>query len=447
MLLSLKGKFLLLLLAVAAVSLSSSLFLSRLIIRDFQSYHEGEMEDRVYWVTADLEGTFEQHGGWPRDLLAKDTARALLLGLEIRVRDAGGALVMDSDQALALLPPLTRERVLAVSGPATKGGAYLPYPLFLKGEQVGQLEVRFLDRGKERFFISRANRFLALAALVLGLLAATLGIIAARRLARPITALATAAEAISRGELEQKIPVGGNDELGLLARSFNQMAHSLKLQNALRKKLHANAAHELRTPLAAMRAEVEGMLDGLVPAGREQLQSLNEEIGRLTRIVEGMEDLIQAEASPLNIRKSRILPSQLLQGITERYSPRFREKGVELAVRADKKLAALADPDRLSQIMINLLNNALKATAPGGSVTVAAAAAPDGTLISVADTGRGIAPDDLPHIFERFYRGNEGGLGLGLAIVRELVDAHGGRVEVRSEPGRGSTFTVFLPSS
>lgn len=439
-------KFAALLLLVAAVSLSSALILRTFIVREFTGYLEGEMEDRVYWVTADLEGAYERNGGWRAETLAEDAVWALLLGMETRVIDAGGSVVMDTARALETLPPLSRERVQAVSAleKAGRSADCVLYPLFLAGKEIGRLDVRFLPLGKEDLFIRRSNLFLLASSLLIGGLVVVLSIIFARRLTAPIRTLAEAAEAIGRGNLKTRVEARGSDELASLSRTFNRMAHTLELQESLRKKLCANAAHELRTPLAAMRGELEGMMDGLIPSGQDQLKSLHDETGRLTNVIAAMEELIQAEASVLSLNKQEIRLRPFLARIVERYGVLFREKGVELRLACEDQITAVADPERLSQILVNLLGNALKATEPGGSVSVRSCPTGSGAAIAVEDTGCGIGPEELPFIFERFYRGERGGLGLGLAIVRELVEAHGGRIDVQSEPGKGSVFTVVL---
>jgi two-component system sensor histidine kinase BaeS len=256
-----------------------------------------------------------------------------------------------------------------------------------------------------------------------------------------------AATAIGEGNRGARVAVRGDDELAKLSRVFNRMAETLERQEALRRRLCANMTHELRTPLAAMRGELEGIADGLIPASREQLQSLLEEIERLARFVASMEELVEAEAATVGLHKVRFPLGPYLEELRARHAVLYKQKAVELSIAAGGKLEVFADPDRLGQILRNLLGNALSATEAGGRVSIAAEASAEGVKISVADTGRGIDPEELPLIFERFYHGRQGGLGLGLAIVRELVEAHGGRIDVASVPGSGSTFTVTLPDS
>jgi two-component system sensor histidine kinase BaeS len=448
MLKSLWLKFLVLLIVVVAVGLSATLLLRELMVRDFRDYLEGEREDRAHWVIASIESAYEKKGGWDRGEMIDSTIWAFMLGMDLRLLDSEGAVLMDMEMALGSLPPLVQKRVLVLAErwDMGAGGGRVPYALFLRGERIGSLEVRFLPPRKEAVFIRRSNRFLVVSLIALGGVALVLSVVFSRRLTRPIKQLTSAASQISEGDLTSRVRPPGRDELGELSKAFNRMAEALAVQESLRKKLTANVAHELRTPISAVRGELEGMIDGLIPANRENLQSLYDEIGRLRNILNGIEDLSQVEASAMSLVKRELELRPFLAAIVERYSGIFRDKGVSLSLQCDEAMKIDADPDRLSQVMVNLLTNALKATPSGGSVRVEARASDEGVKIDVSDTGSGIKKDELPFVFERFYRASEGGLGIGLTIVKELVEAHGGTVAVQSEPGVGSTFTVSLPS-
>lgn len=439
-------KFLILLLAVSLIALSAALFLRELMIKDFREYLEGEMEDRVYWVMADLEGTYEKYSGWIENVISEDTIWALMLGLEIKIRDMNGMVVMDTEKAINTLSPLVKRRVMTLSElRAERDDRFFPYPLFLGGKEIGRLEVRFLRPRKENIFIERSNRLLLISLFALGGLAIFLSIVFSRKLTNPIKKLASAAKAISEGNLKSRVKISGSDEISRLSETFNRMSQSLEIQESLRKKLISNITHELRTPISAIRGELEGMMDGLIPTDKEQLQSLYEETGRLKNILEGIEELTQVEASALTLKKQAIEFKPYLKNIIERFSKPFHDKGVAIELQCDDELMIDADPDRLSQIVINLLSNALKATEKGGNVFIKAAKRKSEMVIEVIDNGCGIKQEDLPFIFERFYKASEGGLGLGLTIVKELVEAHEGRIEARSEYGKGSTFTVYIP--
>ncbi len=444
---SLWKKFFLLLVAVCMVALSAAFFLREFMVSDFREYMAGEMEDRAYWVTAALESTYERYSGWERQAVIEDAVWALMLGFEIRLYDEKGALVTDTRASVGTLSPLVKKRIMAIAQQRTAGenSRFLPYALFLGGKEIGRLDVRFLHPKKSGVFVSRSNRFLLISLLALGGFAIVLSIIFSRRLTNPIEGLTDAVSAVGAGDLKKRVALSGKDEIGRLSEAFNRMAHDLEIQESLRRRLTSHIAHELRTPISAIRGEIEGMIDGLIPADKEHLQSFYAEIGRLRRIIEGIEELSQAEASGLTLRKQALAVRPFLANIVERYRTIFGGKGVSLELAADEATMITADPDRLSQIVINLLGNALKATDKGGRVVISASPAAGGTTVEVADNGCGIKDEDLPFVFERFYRALPGGLGLGLTIVKELVTAHGGTVSVRGEAGKGTTFSLFFP--
>lgn len=454
MLKSLWVKFLILLLCVSIVSLSAAFILRELIIKDFSEYLEGERLDRIYRMMAVLEGSYEQYSGWNLTALKENTIWALLLGYEIKIYDMNNNEIMSAKCALESLTPLMKRRIKAISAFSEMADMqekenFSVYPLFLGGEHIGNLEVRaFLPREKylkETIFIERTNRFLIGSLFVLGGMSFIVSLIFSHRLIIPIKRLTSAAHDISEGNIKSRVIVSGNDELSNLSITFNKMAKSLEIQQELRKKLTSNIAHELRTPLTSMQGELEGMIDGLILVDKERLLSLHEETKRLKNIIEGIEELARAEASILDLKKQRFNLKQFLTGIIERFKKIFMDKGVELVLECDASLTINANPDKFSQIVINLLSNSLRATEKGGVVKVHAGRNESEIFLKVFDTGKGIKQEDLPFIFERFYKASEGGLGLGLTITKELVEAHGGRIEVQSEYGKGAIFTVYMP--
>ncbi len=444
---SLWGKFFILLLAVSAVALSAALIVRELMTRDFRDYLEGEQENRVYWLTADAERTYEKYGGWNRDAIHEDAVWALMLGFQMRIIDADGQVVADTVSALASLSPRMKGRGLpAIPATSPAPTTYVPYPLFLAGSQIGTLEVHRVEPPEGTTFVRRSNRFLLLSVMAMGAVALLLSLVASRMLTRPLQELAAAAASISRGDLRSRARIEERDEIGSLAETFNRMAQALERLEELRKKLLTNLAHELRTPLSAIRGELEGMMDGLIPTGRDELKSLHDETGRLRRMLDGIEDLAHAQASVVTLAVEPLGLRPLLEHIIERAARAMEEKQVTLELECAVDLMVDADPDKLTQIVSNVIDNALKAVKSGGTVTVRASARDHDVALAVEDDGVGIAGTDLPYIFERFYRRSEGGLGVGLAIAKELAEAHGGRIEVRSELGQGSVFTMHFPS-
>ncbi len=441
-------KFLVLLIAVAVISLSSSFFLRNLMVGDFGEYLEGEMEDRVSWVTASLESSYEKHAGWHDQTLTDNIVWALMTGLELRLHDSHGSLVTDSEKALNSLSPLSRKRLNVIMDRriVDKGTSFVPYELFLAGKRIGRLEVKFLQPHREILFIQRSNRFLLISILALGSIAIVLSFLFSRRMTRPINELTSAAASIEEGNLKSRVRIIPDDEIGRLSLAFNRMAQALDTHESLRKKLTSNIAHELRTPISAIRGELEGMLDGLIVPEKQNIQSLYDETGRLIKILEGIEELSRAEASTLTLSKQEIVLRPFIKNIADRFGKLFRDKGTAFELLCDDALSVSADPDKLSQIIINLLSNALRATGANGRIWITCHKKNASVLIETGDTGTGISPDDLPFIFERFYRSSGGGLGIGLTIVRELVEAHDGKISVQSKQGTGTVFTVTLPA-
>lgn len=440
-------KFLILLLIVGGVALSGTFFLRHLMINDFQAYLEGEAEDRVYGILAGLEAAYERQSGWDTESQVRDALWALTMGFEIRLIDEQGNRVIDQEEMTRRASPLIIARLKSIfQFDTTKAGEYTPYPLFLGRNQIGTLEVRQLRPAKVMLFVRRSDSFLGWSMAIVGAVAILLSLLFSRRLTKPIKDLADAASDISQGNLQRQVKTARQDEVGNLAEAFNRMAKTLEIQESLRRKLIADVAHELRTPLGVMRGELEGMIDGLILNDPANLQSLYDETGRLKKIVDGIEDLNRAEASRLSLELQPVNLDSFLGSIINRVQSLFEEKGIALDLHCQGDASVYADPERLSQIILNLLSNALKATDEGGRVSVSVRAAGNGWSLAVEDTGRGIRQEDLPHVFERFYHGPGGGLGIGLTIVRELVEAHGGRIEVKSEFGKGSSFTFFLPA-
>ncbi|MEO3816067.1 ATP-binding protein [Plantactinospora sp. B24E8] len=297
--------------------------------------------------------------------------------------------------------------------------------------------------------------------LVIGpLLAAAAGVAAvtiivtallSHRVLRPIGTLTAASQRLGRGDLTSRVPVDGNDELATLARSFNRMADSLQRGEERQRRLVADVAHELRTPLANLRGYLEALSDGVIDPDPELFASLHEEAVLQQRIVDDLQDLALAEAGSLAYHRTVVDLAELLETCRTAHRAGADAAGVTLTVSAGPLPPVYVDPDRMRQVLGNLVTNALRATGRGGTITLGAEHSGDSAVLRVADTGSGIAPEALPHVFDRFWRADSargrktGGSGLGLAIVRQIVTDHGGVIRVASELGVGTTFTITLP--
>jgi signal transduction histidine kinase len=284
---------------------------------------------------------------------------------------------------------------------------------------------------------------------------AVAGAVLARRLARSVMPFAAAAEDVAAGRYPVHVPAPSlGRELDDVAAAFNDMAERLQRTEDMRRRLVADLAHELRTPVATLAAYLEGLQDGVTTLDADTRTVLQTEVSRLARLAEDASALSRAEEGRITLVRERVDPAELVSSAAKAAAERFTRTGVDLRTDLPAGLPALwADPDRLGQVLGNVLDNALRHSRPGGVVVVAGRAGQDDTIVlTVTDTGTGIAAADLPHVFERFYRAGTardratGGLGIGLTITRALVESHGGRITAASDgPGRGATFTIVLP--
>lgn len=274
-----------------------------------------------------------------------------------------------------------------------------------------------------------------------------------RRIIRPIQAMQKASGRIASGHYDERVPVNGDDELSELARSFNQMAHTLAQTEERRRQLIGDVAHELRTPLSSLKSVTEGLLDGVLPAEPHTFLDMQRELGRLQRLVQDLEELSKAESGQVPLELDVINPVEFVQRAIERLNTQFEDKNIQLIRELPSDLPSITvDPARMTQVMLNLLGNALQYTPEGGRVTIRAWSEEKHVHITVHDTGIGIAPAHLSHLFERFYRVDKsrsrigGGSGIGLTISKHLVEAQKGSLAAASPgPGLGSTFTLTLP--
>lgn len=379
-----------------------------------------------------------------------------LFNTRIVVTNANGIVVADSEgtllgqrfsggpdwqQTLITDPPLPRANLTRTTPPP---GAILYGTVYLEAPAA------VVERDA---FLANLQRALVLGAIV-GLLAAlAISAFLARRIGQPIEQVMTAAHRMGEGDLSQRVPVTGSDEIADLARSFNAMAEKLAISQNLRRQLVADIAHELRTPLANIRGYLEAIDDGVVEPDEATLQTLREEAAQLNHLIDDLQELAQAEAGALRLDRQASDVAELIERVLAATRARAAERGVALQQTLAPDLPPVAiDRQRIAQALANLVNNALTHTPPGGRVTISAARVDERFVaVTVDDSGAGIDAEDLPHIFERFYRADRsraratGGSGLGLTISRQLIEAHGGTIVASSTPDRGSRFTFTLP--
>ena len=328
-------------------------------------------------------------------------------------------------------------------------------PIMVDEKQVGTVLVA-ATLGKlsalQDMFIKQVNLVMLLAAVGCVVAVLIYGTLQARKIVAPVRALSEASRKVAEGDYSQQIPVTSRDELGEMAAAFNTMASDLERQRELRYRATADMAHELRTPLSVLQVELESLEDGINEPTAEVIGNLKQEVFHLTRLVENLRMLAAADAGELMMDLQPLEIKGLVEVVVNRLREAAREKGIALLINPDgEDLLVAGDDQRLAQVLLNLLSNALHFTPSGGEVSISVEQVENRVHVSVSDNGIGIAAEDLPHVFERLYRSDRarqrenGSSGLGLAIARSLVEAHGGHIWVESKEGEGSMFTFSLP--
>jgi signal transduction histidine kinase len=341
------------------------------------------------------------------------------------------------------------------AGPSTTVGA-VPAGLAAAGpvDVIGPAAL-VPPRDSQELFLGAVTRTFLLAVGGALLIAVALSVELSRRILRPVQDLTGAARKLELGDLGQRVAVRRGDEIGQLAHAFNAMASALQQQEAWRREMISDVAHELRTPLANIRGYLEGIRDEVIAPEPATIRSLHEEALLLGRLVDDLQELSLAEAGQLRLARQPLQVAEVVAQVIQAMAPMAQAHRVTLAAAIAPDLPPVqADPERVGQVLRNLLNNAIAYSQAGGQVRVVAEGSSDrpGVTVYVQDTGPGIAPEHLPRVFDRFYRTDEsrarasGGAGLGLAIAKAVVELHGGRIWVESEPGRGATFSFSLPA-
>ncbi len=331
-------------------------------------------------------------------------------------------------------------------------------PVKVDGRTVGWIlfgqapvQARNLPGSPELDFLHRMQQALVWGALGATVFALLIGIFLARTISRPVRELTGATKRVAAGELGVQVPVRTQDELGELANSFNQMSADLAQSNQARRQMTADVAHDLRTPLSVILGYTEALRDGKLQGTPQMYGVMHSEARHLSHLIDDLRFLSLADAGELPLQRRDVAPLDLLNRTAAAHQAAAEQKQIDLQVQVAPNLPDLhVDPERMAQVLGNLISNALRHTPAGGSVVLAAKRGTEGILLQVRDTGSGIAAADLPYIFHRFYRGDRsrqqnGESGLGLAIAKSIVEAHGGTITAESTPGVGTTFTITLP--
>lgn len=403
-------------------------------------------------LVTDLVNYYEDAGNW-------DGIGAIL------VRTREGHYGPGMTRRLAPVALLNEDRTVVYGGLRYQAGETVSerpgsrdVPIEVNDEVVGYLLFDvFRDNdpnppeSPESRFLANVNRAILLGALGAVALALLLGALLARTISRPVRELTEATQIVAGGKLGHQVPVRTQDELGGLASSFNKMSADLAQSNQTRRQMTADIAHDLRTPLSVLMGYTESLSDGKLPGSPEVYRVMHKEAQHLSHLIDDLRTLSLADSGELPLTRRAVAPFDLLNRIAEAYQVQAQQQQLNLAVQVPADLPLIEiDPDRMVQVLGNLVNNAFRFTPAGGDITLTAVAARTQVKLQVQDTGSGIEAGDIPHIFSRFYRGEKsrphnGESGLGLAIARSIVEAHGGQITADSTPGAGTTFTITLP--
>jgi two-component system, OmpR family, sensor histidine kinase BaeS len=431
--------------AAVLTALAVNLVVGVLLNGYFQQRQDAQQNQIVSALTA----SYRTHRGWDAADLDALGVSVAMTGGTLALENASGQVVWRSSDA-----GMGGMQGMMGSGGGMMGQAALGpvrrLPIMVDGAQVGTAVLQLPQAGlaaPDRSFRDAVNRTLIVTGLVVAALAVLIGVLLARRATVPVRRLTAAADAWGRGQRERRVGYSAGDEFGAMAAAFDRMADSLEDQERLRRVFAGDVAHELRTPLMILRGQVEAMQDGVMNRDDAGLASIHEEVDRLGRMVADLEVLASADAARFTLRTGPVDLAELAASVIAEHRPLFPDRALGLEAPACPVVIE-GDEVRLRQVLSNLLSNALRFTPEGGAVDVRLSADDSTAVLQVSDSGPGIPEDELPHVFDRFFRGRNAGAagsGIGLVVVNELVSAHGGSAIAGNRPDGGAVFTVTLP--
>ncbi|GHO48624.1 sensor histidine kinase [Ktedonospora formicarum] len=449
MLHSLRLRLTLMFMLVVMVAVGTvALIANQATTNNLQVYNQAKDNQQII---STLLAAYQQHQS-QQTLQALTEQLAHASHLRLILLDEQNRVIADSDHTLigqVITSPVS-------SSPSTTSSSHSDL-LYISTNKPAQssahVDFQLSNNSPEATFLTSVNHALWMAVLIAGLLALLLALGFASTLLKPLHTLKAAAGRMEQGDLSQRVSITAKGEIGALAHAFNTMADSLSRSEQVRSNLMNDVAHELRNPLMNIRGSLELLADQILEPTPETLASLYEETSLLSRLVSDLQDLSLAEAGQLRLARQPIELAEVVSQTVQIVQPQLERKHLMLCVSLPSHLPPVeADPERVAQILRNLLSNAIMHTTPPGKITITASLSAAMVQIRVLDTGEGIAPEHLPYLFDRFYRADSsrsratGGTGLGLAIVKQMIQAHGGQITVESQPGKGTCFTFSLPA-
>ncbi len=443
-----------LLITIGLIGLLSNWFMNR----EFEKYITELGRERRENIVDDLGRQFDGFKrNWKLDYVHAIGMNALYDGYILKLYDAGGNMVWDAENHdMSLCGQIMNEISARMEERGAEGGFVDNiYEIDQNGKKVGAVSIKyygpFFMNEADFNFINVMNTVLLVIGILSSACSVVVGCLLARRISRPVTKTAYIAKQISKGNYDIRFEPGTRiRELDDLADAINHLSDALKSQEKLRKQMTADVAHELRTPLTALSSHLEAMIEGLWDATPERLKSCHEEVKRLGTLVEDLGQLAKIESENLVLNTSRMDLFEIVHTVSDTMKGEISKKNLTLSIEGSPVFAE-ADKNRFSQVVANLLSNAVKYTPEGGAIGIKVYETDRLGIVKVTDTGIGIHETELPLIFERFYRTDKsrnrksGGAGIGLAIVKSIVNAHGGTVTVESIKEQGSCFTVSIP--
>lgn len=439
---------------------TAGLISNYMIDKRFNQYLKQSHENRIQKVVETVEALYSSSEGFAKLDPFEMRRYAVLEDLYIEIRDREGKTIFSSGQGHLIhkkgmgnmMGPMMRRRM------TDRVGEYIEEKHSLKhdSDRIGTIHIGYfgswnLSEGDIGFknTLNQAFAWSVAIALLFGL---TISIILSKQMTTPLVSITKAANEMKNGNLNIRAEDTVNTlEIEQLARAMNYLAESLQQQEMMRKRLTTDMAHEIRTPLTTLQSHIEAMMDGVWEPTVERLESCHEEVLRLKKMADSLQDLAKLEQAAYPLNKSTFDLSKLLDKIIAAFQAQARKKSIRLLSNIEPGLIVEMDQDKVKQILHNLLSNAYKYSEEKASIEIGLERDSHNIVLTVRDQGAGIDPKDLPYIFERFYRGDlsrnrgTGGAGIGLTIVKGLVDAHGGRITVESERGKGSSFKIFFP--